>query len=574
MKKLTLALIIPLLLVCGNSRADVVSQEKARKIAENFLGASPTRSSGGLTLLWDGLDATTRAGGEAAPLYIYNRDGGGWVMVCGDECFDPILGYSYHDRFEVEDMPENLKEFMDLLIQDIINGRRMGRKSSSAAWNQALIPTRAGDTIPTGRLLRTAKYNQGNPWNLKCPMIDGKHALAGCCAIAQAIIMQYHRYPEKGQGQVGGYSGSKYTAELVTLGHKYDWDNMLYEYKSGQYSAVEADAVATLVRDIGYMGRSSYGLSGTGSTMSAMTNRARDYFKYNPYQHRVVHSIYTDEAWFKLIKDQIDNYGPMNYASDTHSYVCDGYDSRGYVHFNYGWGGSSNGYYNIAGKTAYGACVDQVPAPKAKYKTPLVFLAPGTGITKAESRQIVKGTAFKLKVGDIENFSFDDYSFEWILAHVDRNDNVKEYISATNKVTLAYSKTTSATVSCTINEDIVLGDKVKLYYRDAGSKNDWTPAEFNRYTSGFTGELLLTSDPIENLTSLSYDRSLKRFVINTDKNAIFRLLDGNGNSIAEAIEGRYGVIYVHAGKLTPGEYILELSSKYYIDVKQIKLKVQ
>lgn len=569
MKKLTLALIIPLMLLCSTSRADVVSQEKARKIAENFLGASQTRSMGGLTLLWDGLEVGTRSG-EAAPLYIYNREGGGWVMVCGDECFDPILGYSYHGRFEVEDMPDNLREFMNCLIKDIMDGRRMGRKSSNAAWIQAMIPTRAGDTIPTGKLLKTANYNQGSPWNNLCPMKEGKHCLAGCCAIAQAIIMQYHKYPKRGTGTIPEYS----LHPAIPMDHDYDWDNMLYEYKSGKYNATQAEAVAVLVRDLGVMGRSSYGLSGTGSSMSAMTNRARTYFGYNPYQHRVPHSIYTDEAWFKIIKEQVDKGCPMNYASNTHSYVCDGYDSRGYVHFNYGWGGSSNGYYNIAGKTAYSMCIDQMPASKAKYTTPLVFLSPGTGITKAENRQIVKGTAFKVKVGNIENFSFNDYTFEWVLAHVDKNDNIKEIISTKSTASLPYSETTSATVSCTINEDIYLGDKVKMYYRDLGSKNDWTPAEFNRYSSGFAGELELTSDPIETVTSMSYDRSVKRFIINTDKNASFRLLDGNGNEVPDAIEGRYGVIYIHSDKLASGEYTLELSCKYYIDVKQLKIKVQ
>ena len=571
MKKLTLALILPLMLLCGNSRAEVVSQEKARKIAENFLGACPTRSSGGLTLLWDGLDAQTRAGNQAAPLYIYNRDGGGWVMVCGDECFDPILGYSYSGRFEVKDMPENLQEFMDLLIKDIEDGRKLGRVSNRDEWTKAMLPTRAGDTIPAAKLLKTANYNQGAPYNLKCPLKDGKHCLAGCCAIAQAIILQYWKYPKRGTGTIPAYS----LHDAIPLDYDYDWDNMLYNYTSGSYNDAQADAISTLVRDLGVMGRSSYGLSGTGSTMSAMCSRVRTYFDYNPYQHRVTHSLYTDEEWIALLKDQINKGCPMNYASSSHSYVCDGYDSRDYIHFNYGWGGSSNGYYNIIGKTAYGCCIDQMPAPMAEYKTPLVFITPGTGITKTENRQVVKGTAFKVSVSKIENFSFNDYTFEWVLAHVDKDNNVKEIITSTNKASLEYTGTTSATVTCTIKEDIYLGDKVKLYYRDANTENEWTAAVYNHYTDGFYGEMELTSDPIELLTSMSYNRDEKKFVINTDKNANFKLLDANGNAMGtDAITGRYGVIYIYADKLASGTYTLELSSKYYIDVKQLKIKVQ
>jgi len=570
MKKLTLALILPLMLLCGTSRADVVSQEKARKIAENFLGASPTRSSGGLTLLWDGLDASTRASGEAAPLYIYNRPGGGWVMVCGDECFDPILGYSYHDTFEVKDMPDNLKAFMTDLIGDIRYGRGIGRKSNPDEWAKAMIPTRAGDTIQTGKLLKTANYNQGAPWNLLCPMKEGKHCLAGCCAIAQAIILQYHKYPVHGVGTIPAYS----LHEAIPLTHNYDWDNMLDTYKSGQYNDAQAQAVAVLVRDLGVMGRSSYGLSGTGSTMSAMCDRVRTYFDYNPYQHRITCSQFTPDGWIAALKEQIDNNCPMNYASSSHSYVCDGYDSRDYIHFNYGWGGSSNGYYNIYGKTGYGCCIDQMPAPKAKYKTPFVFLAAGSGITKAETRQIVKGTAFKVKVSDIENFSYNEYTFEWVLAHVDKDNNIKEFVIQPYTLTLAYGKTSAPTVSCTIKEDIYLGDKLKFYYRDANTNNDWTPAEYNRTSETFKGEMELTSAPVESITSMTYDRASKKFVVTTDKNVNFRLLDANGNVVSNAIEGRYGVIYVFADKLSSGVYTLELSTKYYIDIKNLKIKIQ
>lgn len=31
-----------------------------------------------------------------------------------------------------------------------------------------------------------------------------------------------------------------------------------------------------------------------------------------------------------------------------HCFVLDGYDGKGYFHVNWGWGGSSNGYFKVA----------------------------------------------------------------------------------------------------------------------------------------------------------------------------------------------------------------------------------
>ena len=52
------------------------------------------------------------------------------------------------------------------------------------------------------------------------------------------------------------------TGESILLGYRYDWENMLDNY-NGTYNEADADAVATLVRDLGYAYQVAYG---TGST--------------------------------------------------------------------------------------------------------------------------------------------------------------------------------------------------------------------------------------------------------------------------------------------------------------------
>ena len=50
--------------------------------------------------------------GEAEPAYrIFNRAGGGFVIIAGDDACRPVLAYSYDRNFGTEqDMPENLRE--------------------------------------------------------------------------------------------------------------------------------------------------------------------------------------------------------------------------------------------------------------------------------------------------------------------------------------------------------------------------------------------------------------------------------------------------------------------------------
>ena len=570
-----------LLLSCVTAQANVVSQEKARTVAERFLHVDRTRAaSGGLTLLWDGHDAGdkwTRAGEEPL-LYVFTRPGGGWVIVSGEDAIEPVIAYSYHGHFEVKDMPDNLQAVFTNLKNDIRMARASGRKGNAAEWAQAMVETRASDTIPGAVLLHTASYNQGDPYNRKCPMVDGKRAIAGCCAIAQAIIYEYHHYPKAGTGTLKGVSRTGYTVPNITLGYEYDWDNILKSYKSGKFNDAQADAIATLVRDIAIMGESYFSPTSTGSYADMMCNRARTYFKYSKNAYRINHSIYSDADWFALLKKDIDAGLPMNYASSGHSYVCDGYDSRGYVHFNYGWGGTSDGYYNISGKTEYSCIVNFKPQPDDDGVSGNVYLTDHYiyhGIYNPDGVQISKGSQFNLKIGYIANLGFDAYHFDWVLAHVDKDNNIKEFISEPKKTTLEYKATTSAAkVQCSCNADVYLGDKVKAYYRTSGSDSEWIPRAFNRDAGLSNGELAMTGAPLEEVTSFKYDRLSKRMVVTTSKDADFRLLTAAGEKVGEGVSDSDGVITIDGTKLQSGDYTIELSHKAYIDVKKISFRIR
>ena len=64
-----------------------------------------------------------------------------------------------------------------------------------------------------------------------------------------------------------------------------------------------------------------------------------------------------------MIYGSLRDCGPVLYwgsGNVSHCFVCDGYRSNGYYHFNWGWGGLSDGYFLLdvlnPGSTGIGGC--------------------------------------------------------------------------------------------------------------------------------------------------------------------------------------------------------------------------
>lgn len=78
------------------------------------------------------------------------------------------------------------------------------------------------------------------------------------------------------------------------------------------------------------------------------------YFGYNAGMQCIQRDCYREEdmSWEDLVYDQIKKHGALLYCGTTakeegHAFVCDGYDTDGYFHFNWGWGGMSDGWYRL-----------------------------------------------------------------------------------------------------------------------------------------------------------------------------------------------------------------------------------
>ena len=168
--------------------------------------------------------------------------------------------------------------------------------------------------------------------------------------------MRYHQWPDKGVGTLPAYTfnrtdGDKaeYTHEAVPLGHAYDWDNMPLNGMSNWNSA-QKDAVATLLRDCAVMLQSDFGLSFTSAYIGDVPTTLVQYMKYDASIDIDRINYYTEPlAWVRRIEENIDNNGPVAYAGYTdksgHAFIVDGYDEQDFLHVNWGWNGSDNGFF-------------------------------------------------------------------------------------------------------------------------------------------------------------------------------------------------------------------------------------
>ena len=337
-----------LLAVIGTARAEKVTPQQAAAVAERFLQAeSPaTKAAQGaihLTGTWP--QAQTKGAAEDPALYFFEREGGGYVVVAGDDVSLPVIGYSTTGRLQLDQLPSNLRHILDWHASMIAYARTRDMQADAATKAQWLSAGNNGEAV----LLETAHWNQYAPYNNLAPKLNGKDCPIGCVATAMAIIMRYHQWPEKGTGTLPGYywiDGDVWI-EGYALDHTYDWSQMPLKYEEGKYTAEQGAQVAQLMYDLAVMSSMQFHPSGSSSAGSAAL-RLATFFGYDKQLRYDDWDYIKMDVWEAMIREEIDAGRPVFYVGTTdydgHAFVVDGYKGR-YFSLNYGWSGSQNGYY-------------------------------------------------------------------------------------------------------------------------------------------------------------------------------------------------------------------------------------
>ena len=363
MKKIFL--FISLLLATTNLMAEPIGEKRAREIATEFLSQKMTRANiSNLQLKWAGsnINGVTRTSNNTddSLMYIYNSaESNSFVIVGGDTNADFVLAYSLNNTFDMENMADGAKAILSAWCRQIEDARK-----NNKPINIARQSTRTNDNI----LYETALWSQGEPYNRKAPSIDGKRSVTGCVATAMSILCYYYKWPNNGVGTTPEYSYQvkvgetiqTYSVEANQLGHPYEYDKMIacHDSENVNYTEEQADAVATLMKDMGTSVKMAYHPTGSGALTTNLVKALVNNFGYSKSTLLAYGDNYSYEEWANLIRETLRNYGPTyfgGYDPDQggHAYVVDGYDENNYFRFNFGWGGNSNGYYAIPGQAFY-----------------------------------------------------------------------------------------------------------------------------------------------------------------------------------------------------------------------------
>ena len=290
--------------------------------------------------------------------YVFNiGKNNGFVIVSGDDRTESILGYAYEGSFDPQNVPANMQAWLNGYAKQInmvrelnIEAPRMLAAEGTKKPYRHFIPT-----------MLTCKWNQTAPYNDRCPKYPGDYEPrpTGCVATAMAQVMYFHKWPKDevpampgytfyDDPQLGGNGANKSMPALdaTTL----DWDNMIDEY--GYNSLKESkEAVAELMLYVGQSLKMGYHPYASGAYTFDIPKALRNHFNYDKGARYLDRAGYTSFEWEEIVYNELVNnrpvlYSGMSYGAGGHQFVCDGYENEFY-HFNWGWGGVSDGYFKL-----------------------------------------------------------------------------------------------------------------------------------------------------------------------------------------------------------------------------------
>lgn len=375
------------------SEAQNVANSYLRTKASHHLMGVSTQSPQ-LSLSMTGMSADKKV-----DYYVFNNGkDNGFIIVSGDDKAAPVLGYSDSGSFDANDIPDGLRYWLECYAEQMQHLR--------SHPESAYVAPRSHSNVMITPLL-TCKWNQNSPYNDKCPTYGTAqtHAVTGCVATATAQVMYYHKWPQQGSSEftyvcnVNGEGEQTLSADFGST--TYDWDNMLDYYAPNSYSETEGNAVATLMSHEGIASHMQYGSTSSTPTFAAM-EALRLYFGYNSGMKKYNRICKTAAQWDSLLMNELLNARPIIYSGFSpngggHCFVLDGINAEGYYHFNWGWGGKSDGYFLI---TALSPTDQGIGSFEGGYNASQEFVAnvyPDKG--EPDPERFLEGTCYRIWSG-------------------------------------------------------------------------------------------------------------------------------------------------------------------------------
>ena len=275
-------------------------------------------------------------------LYVF-RQGKQHYIVPADDRLIPVLADMEQADF-TGDLPPCMTDWL-------------GEYERELAWWDTM-----GDNIADVAVMDVVRYDvpymlqttwaQTSPYNANLT-IGGKACKAGCTAVASAQVMYYwwqQRY-RRGCTATPAYvtKTNKYKVAGLPPVASFDFANMTLGKPKEQPSK---DAVAEIIEYCGKVMEADYTPNGTSVPPAVMTEALRTHLRMG----NGIKMIFASKgalAFEMAVYEELAHGRPVimsgYHTSGGHAFVCDGYrvdDEK--FHFNWGWGGSYNGWYAMS----------------------------------------------------------------------------------------------------------------------------------------------------------------------------------------------------------------------------------
>ncbi|MBM3436298.1 MAG: hypothetical protein FJY07_08810, partial [Bacteroidetes bacterium] len=454
-KKLQI-LILSLCIYQAAFTADV-NPENAKIIAQNFYAEKAVLFNTGVKDISIN-DIFIKSNDEIVFYYVFTFQDKGFVIVAAEDVLPPVLGYSPDGYYQNEDQPDSYRNFMQTYSDEITYIRSNALEQTAAVkalWEYYSSNDPSVFTLLKGgksvEPLIPSKWNQSYPYNYLCPVDpdgSGGHVYAGCVATAMAQVMYYWRYPLQGTGSHSYYYPPYGTLSANFGSTTYEWEGMKNSIDHNNIGPI-----ALLQYHCGIAVDMMYGPNGSGAYSNDVPPAMINYFNYSPDCYFTWKDDHTHTEWVNMLKNNLDNGWPMYYSGYSsaggHAFVCDGYQDE-YFHFNFGWSGSSDGYYTLQTVGGFndgqGAVFDTYPESNYPYYC-----------TGTHQITMISGS-FEDGSGPVANYN-SNTNCSWLFTPQTGDDSI-------SSITLTFKKF-----------DTEINDKVRIY--DGSSTQDNLLGEFS-----------------------------------------------------------------------------------------------
>lgn len=344
-----------------DAAASNIDADAARMAASNFLkqhaAATPSFRASALADVRLAHAESSKVDGNA--YYVFNVEGGGWVIIAGDDRANQVLAYGDKGSIDMSNLPVNMKGYLDMYKNQI----------ETIQASKVEIPSfRSNNRTQTVDVMLTTDWAQSNPYNQQC-VINGQTCSVGCAGLAMAQILNYWEYPKETDGVPTYYNTKSFSWVPALPATTFNYDSIVDHYTvwyEGQLYLTrttdnQKQELAKLCRYSAQACEMGFTPNGSGSDV---LRQYKGFLKLDysteaklvgieawPTRETWNTTDYTNEEWVELINAQLLAGHPIPYSSEGgqegHAFVIDGLDANGLYHVNWGWWGLGDGWFQF-----------------------------------------------------------------------------------------------------------------------------------------------------------------------------------------------------------------------------------